>query len=443
MMIILRIAFRNVWKNWRHSVASIVSVSAAFLTLALFQGYLLDIDNLFSSIYRHRIMFGDVILEHKDVYSYAGRTEPWKYSIDEAGQSFISEFVDRNKSMVDATVRFLKVHGLATNGSTSIIFSGSGYDLLEGAKTRGDRWGVNALYGDTLDGSENPAGVVVGQIMAARFGCRPDRKREYSSLVKKIGSSKIAFHCDEDQRSLQISATTDDGQLNAIDLDIVGLVDGGFKDIDSQYVNMSLENAQMLLGTKNISYQTFLLKDPEMASEFIQKIDKEAQLRNLPFKVQTWKEHPFYGDAYIRTMDLLAIFRNFVVAIVLTIATLSVLNTMVKVVTERTREIGTLRSLGYQRYQVLLMFVLEAAGLSFLGNAVGLIAAVLVSLVINHSGLVYKAGMYVEPAGFTIAMEPRIYIISFIYLSILSMLASVFALRVTLKRKVSENLCYA
>ncbi len=442
-MITLKIAVRNVKKNWRQSIASVVSVSAAFFTLALFQGYLLDVENLFSPIYRHRTMFGDVLVEHRELYSPAGRSEPWNYLIDIKSQKFIQDFIDKNPELVTERVRFLKTSGLATNGKTSVIFAGVGYDLEEGHRVRGERWGWNALYGQTLEAAKNPSGIVVGQTMAKLFGCQPLAKRTVSSLVSSVEANKIGFSCEGEQTSLQLSGATQAGQLNAIDGEIVGFVDGGFKDIDGRYVNMSLENAQILTGTQGITYETFLLKSPGLAQKFIAKIQSEADTLKLPLYFQTWQVHPFYGDAYIRSMDLLALFRNFVVIIVLTIATLSVLNTLVKVVNERTREIGTLRSLGYQRLQISLIFVFEAAGLALLGNIAGVIASALISLLINHSGLVYKAGMFVEPAPLTVAIDFKIYFVSFCYLSFLAMLAAVVALRVTLKQKVAENLCYA
>jgi putative ABC transport system permease protein len=442
-MITFKIAFRNVWKNWRQSVASVVSVSAAFLTLALFQGYLLDVEGLFSSIYRHRTMFGDAMVEHRDLYSPEGRSEPWKHLIDSKSQKFIQDFVERNSDLVTTRVRFLKTSGLATNGKTSVIFAGVGYDLAEGLQMRGSRWGWNALYGQTLEASQNSAGIVIGQTMATLFGCQPLAKRTVSSLLDPAEGKKIGFSCEGDQTSLQLSGATQDGQLNAIDSQIVGFVDGGFKDIDGRYVMMSLENAQILAGTSGVTYETFLLKSPNLAKEFNEKFQKEADALNLPLKFQTWKVHPYYGDAFIRSMELLALFRNFVVVIVLTIATLSVLNTLIKVVNERTREIGTLRSLGYRKFQISQIFVFEAAGLALLGNGVGILGAIIISLMINHSGLVYKAGMFVEPAPLTVAIDLKIYLASFLYLSMLAVLAALVALRLTLKRKVSENLCYA
>ena len=52
------------------------------------------------------------------------------------------------------------------------------------------------------------------------------------------------------------------------------------------------------------------------------------------------------------------------------------MNTMYAQVTARTREIGTLRALGYSRRSVLVSFVFESLLLAFLGGAAGVLLAV-------------------------------------------------------------------
>jgi putative ABC transport system permease protein len=52
------------------------------------------------------------------------------------------------------------------------------------------------------------------------------------------------------------------------------------------------------------------------------------------------------------------------------------MNTMIMSVYERTREIGTLRAVGWRRRRVLSMVLKESLALSLLGTFVGLVSAV-------------------------------------------------------------------
>jgi len=108
---------------------------------------------------------------------------------------------------------------------------------------------------------------------------------------------------------------------------------------------MPLTSAQQLMNTDKVSYVTILLKTiqrvPDMKTLFHDEVgSKFPQLRTVH-----WKNHPV-GEMYQKTLDLMSIFRNFVVVVIISITTSSVMNTAVKAIKERTREIGTLRSLG-------------------------------------------------------------------------------------------------
>ena len=77
------------------------------------------------------------------------------------------------------------------------------------------------------------------------------------------------------------------------------------------------------------------------------------------------------GDAYKKTDQFLTVFRNFMSLILMGIAGLSVLNTMVRIVKERTREVGTWRSLGYTNRQLSAIFSVEALILGIVGSSLG------------------------------------------------------------------------
>ena len=71
-------------------------------------------------------------------------------------------------------------------------------------------------------------------------------------------------------------------------------------------------------------------------------------------------------------------------ALGLVIGAVGMLNTMVMSVFERTREIGILRAIGWGRWRVVRMILMESVLLSLSGGAVGAIAAVLVTRVLSN-----------------------------------------------------------
>jgi putative ABC transport system permease protein len=71
-------------------------------------------------------------------------------------------------------------------------------------------------------------------------------------------------------------------------------------------------------------------------------------------------------------------------AIALVVASLGVLSTLLTSVLERTREIGTLRSLGFTRGHVQATVLWEAGGMGALANLLGLLTGVALSLILIH-----------------------------------------------------------
>jgi putative ABC transport system permease protein len=248
------------------------------------------------------------------------------------------------------------------------------------------------------------------------------------------------FHCSSPD--IQLNITTPEGQLNALDLQVVGLMDALYKDIDDKFLATSLEDAQTLMNTKNISYITVkFLKKGGYIDDIINDFNAQAEKAGLQQRMIRWENH-IIGEMYVRTMDLLGVFRNFVVSIIVAIAGLSIFNTMMKLVKERTREIGTLRSIGFLPKQILYIFVSEAVTLSFIGGLIGSLIAVIGTLILNGVGIVYKAGVLVEPVPFQILISPNLYVFSFIFLSLLAALTTWIVCRSTLKNNTAENLTY-
>ena len=94
---------------------------------------------------------------------------------------------------------------------------------------------------------------------------------------------------------------------------------------------------------------------------------------NMPLKAVS--ERQYYEDQagpVARTIRLL----GGLVAVVMGIgAVFAAMNTMYRVVAARTREIGTLRAIGFSRSAILFSFVAESAVLGVVGGALGCLAA--------------------------------------------------------------------
>ena len=99
------------------------------------------------------------------------------------------------------------------------------------------------------------------------------------------------------------------------------------------------------------------------------------------FSVKVVRERDYYQKQAEGTAKFLTIM-GFIIAILFSLAAmLGAAITMNGAVANRTKEIGTLRALGFSRLSILVSFMLEAMLLALGGGAVGLVFVMLLSLV--------------------------------------------------------------
>ena len=88
-----------------------------------------------------------------------------------------------------------------------------------------------------------------------------------------------------------------------------------------------------------------------------------------------YPEQDYYEGQSETTGTLMRIFGIFVTAILSIGAIVGAMNTMYAAVAYRTREIGTLRALGFSRVRIVSAFLVESMALALIGGAIGCILA--------------------------------------------------------------------
>jgi putative ABC transport system permease protein len=115
---------------------------------------------------------------------------------------------------------------------------------------------------------------------------------------------------------------------------------------------------------------TVRMKDPTQVAAF----DEELQ-RNPRMQVQLVPEQQYYEQQSAGVSGALLALAVFVAVVMGIGAVFGAMNTMYAIVAARTREIGTLRALGFSRLAILTAFVIESTCLAIVGGALGCLIA--------------------------------------------------------------------
>jgi putative ABC transport system permease protein len=176
-----------------------------------------------------------------------------------------------------------------------------------------------------------------------------------------------------------------------VQLNVVKAEQQPVKELDDIYLALHLSEAQKLIYGKSTPEVTSILvqlqhtADLPDAKERIEKILKE-EFSSQPLAVLDFATiNPFFTQ----TISMFNVIFGFISILIGAIVLFMLGNTMSMTVVERTVEIGTLRSIGLRRDGIRRLFVLEGLFLGLIGASLGVIVSLVISSIINHSGLTW------------------------------------------------------
>lgn len=349
MLKFIQLAGRNVFRNKRRTLISLLVIIFGAGALSLAGGFMLfTYWGLRESTIHSQT--GHLQIYHKD---YFQREEEKNLELGLDSLQAIREIALFNMEVNLATPR-LDFTGLISNGDKSAVFVGQGLDPEQEAQMMG-------LFGrpESLLALNNAAEdeVVLGAGLA-------------KSLNAKTGDY------------LTLMSTTADGALNAIDVLVKGLFTTGISDIDKRFLKVRNVTAQRLANTKRVRNLVLLLGHTEKTETVRQELQAQFDRAGLPVVVKMWLELAPYYRSVVALYN--AIF-GFLVFVIFVIVLGSTANTIIMSISERVQEIGTLMAMGTSRRKVVQMFLYEGIVLGLVGAALGLALAGILSWWINHA----------------------------------------------------------
>lgn len=215
------------------------------------------------------------------------------------------------------------------------------------------------------DDSEKSANIVVRGAGAASFTMRPEVRLVEGRLFRPgvnelIASRSIASRFG----GCGLGETL---RMRGRDFTIVGLFDAGGTAWDSEL----WADVDILADTFNrrrgVSSVLLRCSDPAAQERLIEHLANDRRLNLKALRQTEYFEEQTSSAATLRMLAA-------ILTVVLSIgACFSAANTMYAAVASRTREIGTLRALGFPRWGILVAYLAESVILSLIAGAVGVV----------------------------------------------------------------------
>ena len=392
-----RLAVRNLRRNRRRNMATLLAIALGYAGLVLFGGYIARIE-LFLRTTTVYLQHG----AHVAVYAEGGleraMARPSRHSLDRAAQERVLTAAAADPRVAFAT-RYMRGMGLAGNGCVTVPFVATGVEpaVFGRILRHPDVQYVSAdfarpLRGRALPDAEDVEGAVGLASGLAKLLNKPRVHDEVPpgplTLVPDCGTPEAPAQIAADA-NIQLAGMTYDGSLSAIDGEIVNLFRTPSAETEDQTILTAVETLQRLYDTDAVTYVGLFLHRAGDAVAVARAI--EATLRAEGAAVDVYP----YNDArvnphYVGSMAFLGSLLVFVGTLVTAVVILGVLNSVTLTVYERTREIGTFRALGWRRRQVAGLFLREAVILALAGLVLGVCLALTVATIVNAANIRFR-----------------------------------------------------
>jgi len=181
-------------------------------------------------------------------------------------------------------------------------------------------------------------------------------------LTEAVVSKRIA----ERFQGLDIG---DKFRIQTTDYTVVGLFDSAGKAFESE---IWVDIGSLSSTTKRPDYSSALLrvKDQNALTALTKRITDDPKLH-----LKALSERVFYEDQQGQASGALKYLAGFISFIMAVGAGFAGMNTMYAAVARRTKEIGTLRVLGFGRFSILVAFLLESVSIALIGAVIGIVLA--------------------------------------------------------------------
>lgn len=394
MKLLLKLSWRNLWRNKRRTLITATAVAFAVMLAIAMRGIQLGTYEV-NIRYVAELFSGYLQIQSPGYQDNPSLQKSFRYD------EFLIEILDQHPRIVNHAPRVI-ADGLVSYRDNSLGAALIGIDPQRELNTSEI---TKKIYTGHFIESTTSTNIVIGYKLL-------------ENLHAKIGDEIVVL------------AQGYDGSLGNQKFTIIGTLKTGSAEIDAMAIFMGIETAQELVtlyGKCNtIAIRLEKLSDISDVRDDLAPLLHERNLDVLP-----WSEvMPDLKQA----IELDNISGLLFLAILLLVVAFGITNTVLMSVTERFREFGIVLSLGMPQITLVSIVILETIFIAFIGVGIGNILAAGINTYIVHNPIVFSGefeAIYAE-YGFLprieSSLEPTIFVNHTLIILLVALFAAIYPL---------------
>lgn len=363
MSFLAKIAFKNLFRHKLRTFVSNIAIAFGVMIVIFARGYVVG---MIDSVFADHIQYNSGHIKIIDrEYQQLERVLPLNYPVDGLENQSLDEMIaslnEINK--VEMVIPRLKYGAMVSTGEELISMTG---------------WGVNPDQEIQFTNIEK--NLVEGRMVL-------NGQREVvmgTSLLNKLGY-KVGD-------KITILSNTAFNSLNGVTFEIVGRIESGIKILDEIVFYLPLDQAQSILYMENQVTELLLVTENRNLVEQVLPVVNEMFSEN-------GVADRYLALSYRETSDLLPFMElgkmiyNQVYVFLVLLSSIVVINTMIMMVKERTREIGMMSALGMNGRDILKLFIIEGGIMGLTGSFIGALFGSIIVDYLSVTGIDFSAAL--------------------------------------------------
>ncbi len=355
-MLFLRLATRNVFRNRARTAVALLAIAFGCAALIVNGGIIFNIfEELREDAIRGR--HGHVQI-YRSGFTENHLREPGKYLIPKEETERILALV-RALPRVERVTRRREFSGMIAAGDRYVSFVGAGVEPAEDAEFSRH---TTLRRGEPLS-TEDPYGMICGLGLAEKFAGEP------GDIVT-------------------VMTNTETGALNAADVRLRGVFEGGMKAYDDWTLKLPLPAVEELLLDDRTERILLLIDSTESVTEVQAALGDLFRREGLDLETRSWRDLALFHNQVVglfnRELDVIKL-------IIATIVILGIANTIGMAIIERRVELATLRAMGLKRRAIAGLLLTEAALTGLIGGLLGVGLGYVTARIVTAIGIPFPS----------------------------------------------------
>lgn len=342
---LLKLAWRNIWRNKRRSSIVVGSVIVGVVAVILMDGL--------SSGMLYQMLFNQISssVSHIQIHKKG-------FNDNKVVQSFlpnhkkVEDFVKENPFVQSYSKKVISFGLLSSASSSSGVFING---IVPSEEEKVTKIKNSIVEGSYLTGNKRE--IVIGKDLADK-------------LNSKLGDKVV------------ILTNTPDGTITSDVFRIAGIYETFSSAFDKAFIYIPIENAQQMLDIGDNIHELAIIT---INYNQVDKV-KEQIVSNLSDEYEVLS----YKDILPMLLVQIDLYKQsmFITDIIIGLALVfGIINVMLMAVFERIQEFGVLMSIGMKNSRLFLMIIIEALIIGLIGTVIGIIVGIIIEIPLTYIGI--------------------------------------------------------